>query len=81
VGYWRRHGNRETTETGEVLDAPRRNSRKKVSPITVDTGKGLKGSRMAEKGGGVTHWTVGVKRKRLLRENLFIPFLVNSPDA
>ena len=28
--------------------APRRNSRKKVGPITVDTGKGLNGSRMAE---------------------------------
>jgi hypothetical protein len=27
---------------------PRRNSRKEVSPITVDTGKGLNGSRMAE---------------------------------
>ena len=27
---------------------PRRNSRKKVSPITVDTGKGPKASRMAE---------------------------------
>jgi hypothetical protein len=35
-------------ETGEVLYAPRRNSWKKVSPITVDTGKGLNGSRMAE---------------------------------
>ena len=35
-------------ETGEVLFAPGRNSRKKVSPITVDTGKGPKGSRMAE---------------------------------
>jgi hypothetical protein len=35
-------------ETGEVLCAPRRNSRQKVGPITVDTGKGLKGNRMAE---------------------------------
>jgi hypothetical protein len=29
-------------ETGEVLLAPGRNSWRKVSPITVDTGKGLK---------------------------------------
>ena len=35
-------------ETGEVLHAPGRNSRKKVGPITVDMGKGPKGSRMAE---------------------------------
>lgn len=35
-------------ETGEVLHAPRRKTRNQVSPITVDTGKGLKGSRMAE---------------------------------
>jgi hypothetical protein len=35
-------------ETGEVLYASRRNSRKKVGPITVDTGKGPNGSRMAE---------------------------------
>jgi hypothetical protein len=43
-------------ETGEVLYAPRRNSWKEVGPITVDTGKGLKGSRMAE-------WPVGAKKE------------------
>ena len=47
AGDWRRHGNKGTMETGEVLFAPGRNSWKKVGPIT-DTGKGLKGSRMAE---------------------------------
>lgn len=35
-------------ETGEVLLAPERNLPEEVSPITVDTGKGLKGNRMAE---------------------------------
>ncbi len=35
-------------ETGEVLFAPRRNPWRKVSPITVDTGKGPNGNRMAE---------------------------------
>ena len=42
-------------ETGEVLPAPRRNSRNEVGPITVDTGKGPNGSRMAE-------WPVVVMR-------------------
>jgi hypothetical protein len=44
------------TETGEVLDASRRNPRKEVGPITVDTGKGLTGSRMAE-------WPVGAMKE------------------
>ena len=35
-------------ETGEVLFAPRRNSWRKIGPITVDMGKGPKVSRMAE---------------------------------
>jgi hypothetical protein len=35
-------------ETGEVLFAPRRNSWREVGPITVDTGKGPNGNRMAE---------------------------------
>jgi hypothetical protein len=42
-------------ETGEVLYAPRRNSRNKVSSITVDTGKGPKANRMAE-------WPVVVRK-------------------
>ena len=43
-------------ETGEVLYAPKRNTRNKVSPITVDTGKGLNGNRMAE-------WPVVAKKE------------------
>jgi hypothetical protein len=35
-------------ETGEVLIAPGRNFWKEVGPITVDTGKGPNGNRMAE---------------------------------
>lgn len=35
-------------ETGEVLFAPGRNSWKEVSPITLDTGKGPNGNKMAE---------------------------------
>jgi hypothetical protein len=42
-------------ETGEVL-APRRNPWKKAGPITVDTGKGLNGSRMVE-------WPVGATKE------------------
>jgi len=43
-------------ETGEVLFAPGRNSWRKIGPITVDTGKGLKASRMAE-------WPVGARKE------------------
>jgi hypothetical protein len=42
-------------ETGEVLFVSGRNSWRKSGPITVDTGKGLKASRMAE-------WPVGVMK-------------------
>ena len=53
--YWRRHGNRDTMKTGEVLIAPGRNHWRRIGPITVDTGKGLKVSRMTE-------WPVGAKK-------------------
>jgi hypothetical protein len=43
-------------ETGEVLLAPRRNSWRRLGPITVDTGKGSKANRMAE-------WPVVVKKE------------------
>ncbi len=48
AGYWRRHGNKDTMETGEVLFAPGRNFWRKIGPITVDTGRGPKANRMAE---------------------------------
>jgi hypothetical protein len=56
AGYWRRHGNKETMETGEVLFVPGRNSWRKIGPITEDTGKGAKANRMAE-------WPVVVKKE------------------
>jgi hypothetical protein len=42
-------------ETGEVLIAPGRNFWKEVGLITVDTGKGPNGNRMAE-------WPVGAMK-------------------
>ena len=48
AGYWRRHGNKDTMETGEVLSAPERNFWNRSAPITVDTGKGQKANRMAD---------------------------------
>ena len=44
----RRHGNRDTMETGEVLMAPERNLWRRIGSITVDTGRGPKAIRMTE---------------------------------